>query len=67
MSKNFTFKNFSSQDELFAYIGDNNYGLSYKPAICFGFKIIKNSVSDYELELFFNDLWPGFYSSIPSQ
>lgn len=34
--------------------------------ICFGFKIMENSDEDYELELFFNDLWPDTSISIPN-
>jgi hypothetical protein len=58
MFGNFTIKNFSSIEELYAYIGDEDYGEYVKPAICFGFKIVQNSINNFELELFFNDLWP---------
>jgi hypothetical protein len=56
---NFTIKQYNSTEELFDYIGDVNYGIDpTRPAVCFGFSIKENSLSDYEVELFFNDLWP---------
>jgi hypothetical protein len=36
------------------------------PAVCFGYKITEFAKNDYELELMFNDLWPGEYQGIPS-
>ncbi len=64
---NFTFKKFDSNEEFNNYVGDLDYGLDSKPAICFGFKITENSAIDIELELMFYDLWPTFYQAIPSQ
>ena len=61
MFGNFTIKNFTNKEELFTYIGDEDYGEAVKPAICFGFKIVENSLKSYELELFFNDLWPRWF------
>ena len=58
MYGNFTIKNFSNKEELFTYIGDEDYGVAVKPAICFGFKIVEKNFKSYELELFFNDLLP---------
>ena len=53
-------KEFNSTDQLFSYIKAEEYGSDSMPAICFGFKIIENSISDYELEMMFYDI------SIPS-
>lgn len=64
---NFTFREFESTDALFAYIADGQYGYPDMPAVCFGFKVIEYSESDYELELFFNDLSPREYTAIPDQ
>lgn len=63
----FSIKAFSTKDDLWTYIGDEQYGLDQHPAICFGFRVFENSKRDYELELFFNDLWPSYYRSVPSQ
>lgn len=46
---------------------DKDFGLPSKPAVCFAFKVIENSKRDYEIELFFSDLWPRYYQGLPSQ
>jgi hypothetical protein len=66
MLGNFTLQAFDSQDVLWDYISDTDYGLPEKPAVCFAFQILENSQTDYEIELFFNDLWPTYYQSLPS-
>ena len=55
---NFTIKQFNDTDELFEYIGHDNYGYDAvnRPAICFGFSVTENSLSNYEVEVFFNDV-----------
>lgn len=36
--------------------------------VCFGFTIYENEEKNkYELELMFNDMWPGWLRSIPNQ
>lgn len=63
----FNIQSFESEEKLFAYIGDENYGNASMPGVCFGFSIYENKHNDYEYELFFNDLWPTNLRSIPSQ
>lgn len=67
MLGNFTIKYFKSNDELINYIEQPEYGLAESPAVCFGFKIIENSNTNYEIELFFNDLDPRYLMSLPDQ
>ena len=59
---NFKIKEFSSKDELDAYISSEQveYDEDYEQ-VCFGFSVHENEQkNDYELELFFNDLRPGW-------
>lgn len=49
------------------YIEDSKYGLDIHPGICFGFTVHENSVTNYEIELFFNPLNPREIQSVPSQ
>ena len=67
MIGNFTIKLFDSKDELWSYIGNDYYGLDRMPAICFGFRVFENAKNNFEVELFFNDLTPVNYKSIPNQ
>lgn len=56
---NMRVQSFASKDELFAYIEDSKYGQPEMPAICFGFRLFESDMrTDYELELFFQDLYP---------
>jgi len=65
---NMRVQSFASKDELFAYIEDSKYGQPEMPAICFGFRLFESDMqTDYELELFFQDLYPSTYESIPNQ
>lgn len=66
MAANFTFKYFASKDELWKYFDDPNYGVT-NDAVCFGFGVYQNNRFDYEIELFFNDLTPTPYISLPNQ
>lgn len=53
---------------MFEYISDVDYGVDKsRPAVCFGFSVKENSLSDYEVDLYFNDLWPRDYRAIPDQ
>jgi len=64
----FTLQSFESQSELDAYIGREDYGFSPDyPGICFAFAINENeSKNKYELELMYNDMWPGWMRAIPN-
>jgi hypothetical protein len=65
---NFRVQAFASQADFDSYIKAEGYGFdSDKPGVCFGFEIHENSESDYELELMFNDVDPGFTRAIPNQ
>jgi hypothetical protein len=54
---NFTYKYFSSWEEISDYVSSPGYG--YKdgliPGVCMGFSIVENNSSDYEVRLMFND------------
>ena len=64
----FELRPFESKDELWAYISHPEYELNMdRQGICFGFHIIENSQNDYELDLYFNDLFPTNIRSLPSQ
>jgi len=64
---NMTFQTqeFADQEELEAYIADDNYGGIDTPGICFAFHIKEKGINDYELELMFNDQIVLDYKSIP--
>ena len=66
---NFTFKQFESKDELDAYIASDKIGRDPDfEAVCFGFSINENEDQNkYDLDLYFNDMWPGWLNAIPSQ
>ena len=66
---NFTFKEFASKDELDDYIYSDKVGRDPNhEGVCFGFTIHENEQRNkYELELFFNDMWPMWLNSIPNQ
>lgn len=66
---NFKFKEFETMEALDDYIGDERIGVDPEfEAVCFGFKIHENEAQNkYELELIFNDLWPGWLKAIPNQ
>jgi hypothetical protein len=58
---------FDSTEKFEEYMLQDNYGRDpLIPAVCFGYKISEFGKHDYELELMFNDLWPGEYRGIPS-
>ena len=63
---NFTIQAFKDIQSFKEYIGSNDYGTDEKPGVCFGFKITKNNIADYELELMFYDLWPDWNAGIPT-
>lgn len=67
MSGNFTLREFDSKDDLFAYIQHRDYGLDSHPAVCYGFSLHEGSRREFELELFFNGLWPSWYRGVPDQ
>ena len=66
---NFTFKEFASKGDLDDYISDERIGTDPDfDGVCFGFSVLENDAGNkYELELFFNDAWPGWLKSIPNQ
>jgi len=68
---NFTFRAFSSQEELDAYIGSEDYGFddTNSPAVCFAFTLHESGddKNKYELELQFNDQVERRYRSLPTQ
>jgi len=65
---NFTLKEFASKDELDAYISSDKIGIDPEiEGVCFGFSVHEKSENKFELELFFNDMWPGWMQSIPNQ
>ena len=66
---NFTFKEFESKEALDKYIEDERIGVDPDfESVCFGFQINENEKKNkYELELFFNDLWPRWLRAIPDQ
>lgn len=65
---NFQFKAFDSNAELDAYISSPDVGDEDHEGICFAFAIHENDAQNkYELELFYNDLWPGWLNAIPNQ
>ena len=67
---NFRLKAFESQKELDDYIGSEDYGFGEnKEGVCFAFAVHENGENrnKYELELFFNDMWPRWLKSIPNQ
>jgi len=56
MFHEFTLVEFENDRLLDYYIEHPNYGISdNRPAICFGFEIIKLSDSRYELRMHYND------------
>lgn len=56
MFNKFTIMEFENAGILNYYIEHPNYGISdRRPAICFGFEIIKLSDSRYELHMHYND------------
>jgi len=58
---------FASAQEFETYLQSDTYGRDpEKPAVCLGYKISEFSKNDYELELMFNDMWPGEYRGIPN-
>ena len=65
----FTFKEFDTKEDLEAYIADERIGSTPEwGGLCFGFMIHENdNKNKYELELFYNDLWPGWLKAIPNQ
>jgi len=48
-------KGFANKTEFDSYIQHPDYGTAGKEAVCFGFHLIENSPTNYELELMFND------------
>jgi len=66
---NFTIKEFASKDALDDYISDSRIGSDPEfDGVCFGFTIQENeNKNKYELELFFNDMWPSWLTSVPNQ
>ena len=64
----FRLQEFESVEELEKYIGSDKIGTSEEwEGICYGFKIHENEAKNkYELELFYNDLWPGWLNAIPN-
>lgn len=57
---------FESQKELDDYIGAET-NATYE-GVCFAFAIHENEDKNkYELELFYNDLWPSWLTAIPNQ
>ena len=54
--------------ELDEYIADPRIGVDPEfGGMCFAFSIHENEAKNkYELELHFNDLWPGYLRSIPN-
>ena len=65
----FKLKAFESQAELDAYIADERVGLDPEvEGVCFAFAVHENEDKNkYELELFYNDMWPGWLRAIPNQ
>ena len=65
---NFTFKEFATKDELDEYIASDKIGTDPNfEGVCFAFAIHENEQKNkYELELFFNDMWPSWLRSIPN-
>lgn len=61
----FTYKDFESVDEMFAYVQSEGYGWDPDiPAICFAFQIQENEAKNrYELEWFYRDSWPTMYAT----
>ena len=49
------------------YIEHVDYGIDEinRPGVCFGFSVIENALDDYEIEMYFNDLWPSSFYSLP--
>lgn len=65
----FKMKAFDSQEELDSYIADERIGLDPEfEGVCFAFAVHENEDKNkYELELFYNDMWPGWLRAIPNQ
>ena len=64
----FRLQAFDSQAELDAYIADERIGVSDDfDAVCFAFSVHENEAKNkYELELMYNDMWPGWLRAIPN-
>lgn len=64
----FSLRAFDSQAELDSYIADERIGSSDEwEGICFAFAVHENDAKNkYELELFYNDAWPGWMKAIPN-
>ena len=64
----FRIQEFNSIEELDAYIASDKVGTTPEmEGICYGFKINENEDGNkFELEMFFNDLWPGWLEAIPN-
>ena len=65
----FRIQEFASIEELDAYIASDKIGTTPElEGICYGFKIHENEDGNkFELEMFYNDLWPGWLDAIPNQ
>ena len=56
MFHNFTLVEFKNAKLLDYYVRHPNYGIAEnRPAMCFGFEVIKKSDSRYELHMHYND------------
>ena len=56
MFHNFTLREFDNPELLRYYLEHPDYGISEnRPAMCFGFQIVKKSDSRYELHMHYND------------
>ena len=63
---NFKMTEFESKIALDAYLEDPEHGKTpEKPGVCFGFTVHEKKRNNFELELFFNDLFVKEYQSIP--
>jgi len=52
----FKFKEFENEEEIIKYIKSPDYMIAAdKPGICFGYQIIENSGSDFEVKLHLSD------------
>lgn len=53
---NFTYKEYNSWQDISNYVASDSYATDADhPYVCFGFAIIMNSASDFEVRLLFND------------
>ena len=48
-------RNYATQEDLFNYIGSENYLIGDNVGVCFGFQVTNTSNTDFNVNLYFDD------------